>query len=205
MSSALELSASDPSSDAGSCSWPGSFTMIVQAQAGPAGIFMQLTLCLALLGLLIWAAATDLVSRIIPHSVPIALVAMWLLTAFIKPELVHPLPSLLAAAATFCVGFAAWRCGYLGGGDVKLLAALALWTGGGADLIQLALVTALLGGGLAILWLALERFASALPWFTATLLTGITAARTAGGRATLPYGLAIAGAGGWLINHRLWP
>ena len=89
----------------------------------------------------------------------------------------------------------------LGGGDVKLLAALAVWAGT-AEALRFLLVTALAGGGLALAWL----------WYCRIGWAALAPLRAAfGGPAVLssfdpaaamdrglPYGVAIAAGGGWL-------
>ncbi len=97
--------------------------------------------------------------------------------------------------AVFLIGAVLAR-GYIGGGDVKLLAAAVLWTGP-AGLSGLLILTALLGGVLALI-----------------LLSPIGAYLVAGARAQLgsaagpapaiestpvPYGIAIAAASLFLI------
>ncbi len=56
---------------------------------------------------------------------------------------------LLACAAGLAAGFALFALGYVGGGDAKLFAAIALWLGFG-NLLDFALVASLFGGGLAL-------------------------------------------------------
>jgi prepilin peptidase CpaA len=74
----------------------------------------------------------------------------------------------------------------MGGGDVKLLTALALWIDP-ASFLKLIIVMALLGGVL-------------------TLVLGawhITRRRK--DRLSIPYGLAIASAGIWVLSTNYWP
>lgn len=84
------------------------------------------------------------------------------------------------AVAAFAIGAGLFALRVLGGGDVKLLAALALWLPWPAYL-ELVLAMALLGGVLALLLLGrstLQRPTKAIE---------------------VPYGVAIAGAGLWVI------
>ncbi|WP_127088528.1 prepilin peptidase [Aquabacter cavernae] len=128
------------------------------------------------------AMACDLVSRIIPNLVVGGLVAGFaILCAF------SPVPDLAArlllAAAILGVGFALFAQDIIGAGDAKLAAALALWL----DPAQLP-AFALLCGGIGLLLVA------AATW----------RARRGGGLgriATLPYGVALAGAGLLLFPH----
>lgn len=77
------------------------------------------------------------------------------------------------------VGFTLFAWNLFGGGDVKLLAALAFWTGF-SDLPRLLLVTTLAGGALAL---------GILVWRRLRLATGETIDQR------LPYGIAIAAGG----------
>lgn len=84
------------------------------------------------------------------------------------------------ALLVFTVLAALFAARAMGGGDVKLLTALALWIEP-AMFLKLALATALLGGLLTI-----------------ALLIRQAAMRTQG-RLAIPYGVAIASAGLWVI------
>jgi prepilin peptidase CpaA len=110
---------------------------------------------------------------------------------------------LLAAAAVFAVGFASWRAGLLGGGDVKLLTALAFWVGGSL-VVQLVLLTALAGGALAVASLAFRSFGAFVPPVAATILERVGLPVGRGASATLPYGVAIGVSGGWLVHRLFW-
>ena len=141
-------------------------------------------LTLAAIGLFVAAAVVDGRSRRIPNPLPLGLALLGLLriaaglaagAGFGAAAL-----DLAAAAAVFLAGAVAFRFRLLGGGDVKLIAAAALWLGAAA-LGPFLLATALAGGGLAIGFL-LVRYA-----------------RPDGLAAGLPYGIAIA-AGGILVS-----
>jgi prepilin peptidase CpaA len=101
--------------------------------------------------LLIEAGAHDIATRTVPNRVPAVLAA---LGAALQIESGH-LPGALAAAlgiaavAVFC-----WRRGWIGGGDVKLLAAAALLVAP-ARVPGLILAVALAGGILAVLYVLL--------------------------------------------------
>ena len=79
--------------------------------------------------LVVFAVVTDVTRLIIPNWISISLVALF--AAFIVIG-GRPLPfgtHALVAAAVLVLGFAAFAAGWMGGGDVKLMAALALWAG----------------------------------------------------------------------------
>ena len=131
-------------------------------------------------GLFVTAAITDLASRRIPNALCVALAALAL------GRLVLTAPGLAAAAADLGVALAAlitgaalFARGWLGGGDVKLIAAGVLWVGhegAGAFLM----LTAVAGGLLAMIWLLrralsadLDPRAGALPYGVAIAIAGV--------------------------------
>lgn len=133
------------------------------------------------IGLLI-AATTDIRARRIDNRLTLAIaiaapVFWWASGLSLWPGVVLQLGVTLAAFAILCGLFA---LGQMGGGDVKLLTALALWIEPTAFL-QLLFVMALFGGALTI------------------LLGGWHVARRQKERIAIPYGVAIAFAGLWVL------
>jgi prepilin peptidase CpaA len=88
----------------------------------------------------------------------------------------------------FAVGVAAFAIGILGGGDVKLLAAVGLFAGP-AGILDLLLVTALAGGLLGIASLA------------GAPIGPVSTEGEAALRRRLPYGPAIAVGGLWVASR----
>ena len=82
---------------------------------------------------------------------------------------------LLAAAVVFAVFIGAFAAGWMGGGDVKMIAALALWLPLG-NLVDMLMVMAVLGGAITVLMMIDQR------------------RRRAAGTIEVPYGVAIAAA-----------
>jgi prepilin peptidase CpaA len=90
------------------------------------------------------AVATDVVTRRIPNALTLALAAAALILHGLHGW--APLGVAVAAmAAVLCLGYVAFSFGWLGGGDVKLLAASAA-TLGFPDAIPFLLYTAIGGG-----------------------------------------------------------
>jgi prepilin peptidase CpaA len=149
-----------------------------------------------LVALVVWCAWSDLAERRIANAAVIALAALYL-PAVALEALPGPLwLGLAVAATTFALGLAGFALGALGGGDVKLAAALGLWAGSG-DLAGFVLITVLTGAGLSVLILATRngRFA---PYFAHPLKAGPqTGGRAATGE-TVPYGVALAAGGLWI-------
>ncbi len=140
--------------------------------------------------LLCIAAVFDTWKFIIPNGVTVALVVLFVATALLLPFEVDWLSHLGAAVAVFVGGSVLYAMGRLGAGDVKLLAAVALWAGF-EHIVELLLYVTLAGGALALALIIVRR-----------LLLGLRTAQPALGRARLPrvlldgeavpYALAIA-------------
>nr|WP_321983193.1 A24 family peptidase [uncultured Lichenicoccus sp.] len=105
------------------------------------------------LTLLAYAALHDLAGRTIPDGVSAAIAALGCLRAVLVQTAT---PSILMAAAVFASAALAWRAGLLGGGDVKLLAAVSLMVAPQSVPILLASIS-MVGGMLACLYLAARR------------------------------------------------
>jgi prepilin peptidase CpaA len=109
-------------------------------------------------GLLIYAACSDIARMIIPNWVSIAMSV-----AFPPAALAMGMPltevgmHVLFGAAVLAVGFFLFAANIFGGGDAKLLAATAVWTGFNAFL-PFIFWTAIGGGVLALLLLASRQF-----------------------------------------------
>ena len=165
--------------------------------------FHELTI-LALVAALAWAAVSDAFWFRIPNAVPIAIVALYpiyLLSGGNGLETAHW--ALLIAAGAFLAGFVLFARGAMGGGDVKLLSALALWAGP-QYFPSLVLVIAITGGILSLAILATVRnpyLALATLHVRAALGLPVAPTSAKGGR-TIPYGIAIA-VGGLLLARAL--
>lgn len=114
----------------------------------------------ALLGaaaLALAALYSDAKRREIPQHQPIGIAALWLAAAFAAPAALDAtaLAGLACGAVALVIGYGFYLAGWLGAGDGKLLAALALWMGHPLELgLWLLGVTAL---GLALILIALAR------------------------------------------------
>lgn len=137
------------------------------------------------------AAFEDFRRLIIPNELPIALCALWPLHFAAAPSLYGAIGAIVCAAAVFFIGALLFARGYLGGGDVKLLAAAALWAGP-AGTPALLMLTGVLGGVLALFLLL--PFSRRL----ASMARGLLHQPPFGAERVLatptPYGIAIAGA-----------
>lgn len=143
----------------------------------------------ALAVLLLIAAVGDLRSREIPNwlNAGIALLAIpfwWSLGLAIWPDIAI---QVAVAAAVFLLFALLFYLGAMGGGDVKLVAALALWLPAGA-VLTLLIVMSIAGGALTIAMLARHKLSKSSQ------------------QLEIPYGVAIAFSGFWVfaepfLNH----
>lgn len=97
-------------------------------------------------GLLIFAAIHDIATRTIPNAASLTLALLGLLQRVIEGDLVT---SLVMGGIVFVVCTACWLRGWMGGGDVKLLSAAALFVP--HVLVGSLLIATTLSGGLVAL------------------------------------------------------
>lgn len=147
---------------------------------------VQYGLLIALAIALLYAAFTDIRSRTISNWLNLGIAALapvfwWASGLSLWPDVAIQLGVAIAAFAVFAGMFA---FGMMGGGDVKLLTALALWIEPNAFL-QLLLVMALAGGALTV------------------VMAIVHAMRKQKEKLAIPYGVAIAFGAFWILIPRL--
>lgn len=147
-------------------------------------LFLPNALLLLLATLLVGGIVTDIRARIIPNGLNAAIALLaplywWSLGLSVWPDMAIQIGLAAGIFAIFAILFA---IGMMGGGDVKMLAALALWLpmGGLANLIVLM---ALLGGVVTIVAVVHHRSTRRI------------------GRVEVPYGVAIGLAALWVIGE----
>lgn len=144
-------------------------------------------LLLAFAALMLVAAWQDASRFIIPNWISGVMVLAWIPAAF---ALGYGWPgaglALLTGVAVLAAGLALWAPGWLGGGDVKLLAAGALWFGW-PDVVAFLVWSMLAGGVLALVLVLARKIAPAIPMMAGRLHGTALAAG-----APAPYGIAIA-------------
>jgi len=149
--------------------------------------------------LLLYVAANDIATRLIPNEICAALALLGLAGQFAGAP--HIVESLIVAAMLFLLLAFLYARGLIGGGDVKLLVGLAL----GLPLVgvmKMLTVTALAGGVLALVHLGLRNLPSPrLAPAGASVLRRVYAVERWRNlrRAPLPYGAAIACGGIWSL------
>jgi prepilin peptidase CpaA len=139
----------------------------------------------ALAAMILLAAAWDLRKREIPNALnaAIALLAIpfwWASDTPFWPDVVLQIGVAAAVLGLFAVAF---FMGGMGGGDVKMVAAVALWMPPQA-VLALLVIMSLAGGLLTVVMLVRHRLAKAKH------------------ELEIPYGVAIAIGGIWLIGER---
>src|SRR5437016_9940367 len=149
--------------------------------------------------LLLYVATIDIATRLIRNQTCLALALLGIAGQFASPMQVAE--SLIAATILLLLLLVIYQRGWIGGGDVKLLVALAI----GLPLIgviQMLTITALAGGVLALVHLMMRLLPSPrLAPAGASLVRRVYAIeRWRNLRyAPLPYGVAIACGGIWTV------
>jgi prepilin peptidase CpaA len=133
--------------------------------------------------LLVCASCFDVLSLRIPNIIPLGLVVLFALQLLVEPGVHAPLDHFLAMGVTLLILLPVFALDMLGGGDVKLLAAVALWLGM-QKLAALLILVGIVGGVFALFWLAMR-------WLIRTGLPNRTLPRSLQARAPLPFALPI--------------
>lgn len=146
-------------------------------------IFVVFPLCMAI------AACSDFLTMTIPNRVSAILLGAFLIAAPLAGLGLSAIAIHLAAGLlVFSVGFALFALNVMGGGDVKVLSASAIWFGLNASLFEYMIYVSFFGGLLTVAILVLrgnstQIYASGFP-MPAHVLSGNK----------VPYGIAIGAA-----------
>lgn len=139
--------------------------------------------------LLAYAAAKDLFSMKIPNWISLGLVGWFFVLSFASgTEMVVLFSHIGAALLALVVAFLFFCFGWIGGGDAKLTASIALWLGLNPILFEYWLLSSALGGGLTLAILLFRRFPLFLPPWDWIL-------RLHDNKNGVPYGIALSAAG----------
>src|SRR3954451_178067 len=152
--------------------------------------------------LLLYVATMDIATRLIRNEICLALALLGI--ARQMGSLMQVAESLIAAAILFLLLLIIYTRGWIGGGDVKLLVALAIGLPL-AGVIQLLTITALAGGVLALVHLMMRLLPSPrLAPAGASVVRRVYAIERWRHlrHAPLPYGVAIACGGIWTVFSR---
>ena len=150
------------------------------------------------IGVFAFIAYSDVRTRRIPNALSLAIAILGLIRIILVHDLVAAEHTLAVAAAVFAVAFLLFSCGTVGGGDAKLVTAVALLIGY-QELFGFLFLMSLGGGALALVILARDRLGTrwrGVPWpARMPSPTEATEASAVAPRSTVPYGVAIAAAG----------
>ncbi len=144
-----------------------------------------------------WAAGSDLLRLRIPNWVVVTIAALYPIYVLSAAQPVAWQGALVVAGLVFAIGFALYSFRLLGGGDVKLLAAVALWAGP-VQITSFMISTAIIGGLLAVVVTTPLRLL--LPYMAAATRVDADVRQLV--KLQIPYGVAIA-AGGLIVAARL--
>jgi prepilin peptidase CpaA len=154
-------------------------------------------LLLCFFALVTLAALTDINSFRIPNRISLTLATLYPLHVLVSPTPVAWFMALAVASLVFVAGFTLFVFGMVGGGDVKLLAAVSLWAG--STLVPpLLVVMGLAGGAMALIALGVQYARR----YRSTGIVGVMVPDAAIAAPKLPYGVAIA-AGSFYVGIHL--
>ena len=137
------------------------------------------------------AALFDIRKFIIPNWISLSLVALFVAANFLLPISADWLSHFAAMGIALLIGFALFRFRVMGGGDIKLLAAAALWAGTD-HLLELVIYIGVAGGAFALALIVVRRLLMSL-LVTQTVFDSVTLPRLLLLGEQIPYGVAIAG------------
>ena len=157
----------------------------------PVSTWIQILAAAATIPLLMAAAFTDLARYRIPNVIVCAIVAIFVIGAAFNLSWPALAWSAAAGVGMFLLGAGLFAFGLFGGGDVKLIAAMALWTGF-ADLPRFLFVMSAAGGLLGAVWLVRRRLRRPAPAVGGPASNDAPSVRIPN---RIPYGVAIALAG----------
>ena len=162
-------------------------------------IVLELAKLLLFPVLMAFAASSDLLTMTISNRLSVALAAGFLVLVPVTGMSISAVGMHLGAAAlVLTVCFVFFIRGWIGGGDAKLAAAIALWFGF-EHLLDYLLYATLLGGALTIILLQFRRLP--LPGLLARQ-GWIQRLHEHGG--DVPYGIALAAAAMLIYPHTVW-
>ena len=148
---------------------------------------INVSVLLIVAAFLLYAAISDLKNRRIPNHISIGLIVVFLVHSLMmimagEISFTDLLFSILPALGVFCIGILVFAVGIMGGGDIKLMTAFALFAGH-AYLFSFLIYMMILGGAIAILLLFFRK------------LGNVSKEKSE----QVPYGIAIAGSGLWVL------
>jgi prepilin peptidase CpaA len=146
--------------------------------------------------LMAFAAAYDLTTMTIPNKLSAAVALSFLVVVLLcRLPLSEIAWHLAAGLLVLLVTFGMFAAGWIGGGDAKLAAGIALWFGF-SNLLDYLMLASIIGGGMTLLLLAARRYP--LPMLLARLPWAL---RLHDPKTGVPYGIALAIAALIILPH----
>lgn len=143
------------------------------------------------------AAVSDLRTRRIPNVLSATIAVLGILRLDMAQDFLVQAYTLAVAGLAFAVTLALFRCGVMGGGDGKMITATILVIGY-QQVLGFLFLMSLTGGTLALAAIAKAKLESILSWRGEITRRGVIQHDRRQGRKprlTVPYGVAVAGAG----------
>lgn len=146
-------------------------------------------LILAAPALIILAAIYDVFTMTIPNRISIALIALFAaVVPFAGMDWWTALTHVGAGSLVLAIGIGLFAMGWVGGGDVKLAAAISVWIGFGL-MLDYFLIAAIAGGALTLAILILRRMPLPIMFYRQEWITRLHNPTNG-----IPYGVALAAA-----------
>lgn len=163
---------------------------------------MQTTVVAAAIGVLVIIAYGDLRTRCIPNSLTVAIAILGLARMALTDDPTAAARTFGASAVVFGAAFLLFWRGVLGGGDAKLVTAMALVVGS-QELLQFLFVMVICGGGLALAILSRDqlhhhrdrRHSQSVRQVKIRFAADSEEPTAGSARSTVPYAVAITTAG----------
>jgi prepilin peptidase CpaA len=154
------------------------------------------------IGLFAAAAFGDVRDRRIPNEIALGVGALGLLRMLLTADPSAALYTLAAAAVVFAAAFLLFHRDLVGGGDVKLLTAAALLIGY-HDLLGFLLLMSLCGAFISLIMITVDKLSPMLRHGSRLgTLPVPEESRETPQRLSVPYGVAIAFAGIFILAHQ---
>lgn len=137
----------------------------------------------------------DVTKFIIPNWLVGSLILLYPVAVWLSPVAVDWKMSIVAMLIVFAVGYGVFAMKWMGGGDIKLLTAVALWVGFSMELLLFIFTMSLIGGVFSvILWVGRKWVPHVMKSTAEKPLPRILQ-----NGAPVPYGVAIAFAFFWWV------
>lgn len=150
---------------------------------------------------MLWVVVSDARHYIISNRLN-AVIALLFVAAVMLIPIPGWLSALAAAGVMLLVGLGLFSLGLMGGGDIKLLVVLSLWTGWHVATLQFLFMTAIAGGVLVVIVLIARAVLPPL-WLKANPPKNLPRLLTR--KQPIPYGIAIAAGFCWIVWMGLVP